>query len=193
MAHKIEPSPSGRASCRGCKNAIAKGELRFGEEFVNPYSDEGGLSFRYWHLACAASKLANELAQALDGYDGPPIEDRAQLEAAIAAHLRPDFPYAEHAANGRARCRACDAPISKGDLRVALERVFEGPMGPQKGAAYSHPRCLAAYLAREGERGREAPQLDDVLRAVRANSKLPEDELRQLEADATAARGATPE
>src|SRR5947209_5684823 len=54
MPHKIEPAPSGRASCRGCKAPIAKGDLRFAEELANPYSDEGGTSFRYWHLACAA-------------------------------------------------------------------------------------------------------------------------------------------
>ena len=185
MAHKIEVAPSGRASCRGCKKAIAKGELRFGEEFVNPYSDEGGVSFRYWHLACAAPKLANELAQALEGYEGPPIENRAELDKVIAEHLRPAFPYAERAANGRARCRACDTPIAKGDLRVAFERVFEGPMGAQKGAAYAHAKCLAAYITREREHGREVPPLDELLRVVRTNSKLPEDELKQVEADAT--------
>ena len=46
MPHKIEPAPSGRASCRGCKEPIAKGALRFGEETPNPYSEDGGMSFR---------------------------------------------------------------------------------------------------------------------------------------------------
>jgi hypothetical protein len=97
MAHKVEAAPSGRASCRGCKQAIAKGELRFAEEFASPYSEEGGLSFRYWHLACAATKLANELAAALAAYEGPPIEGRAELDAVIAEHSRPPMPYAERA------------------------------------------------------------------------------------------------
>src|SRR5579859_3748008 len=101
MPHKIEPAPSGRAACRGCKAPIAKGTLRFGEEFQNPFSEDGGMAFRYWHLACAAEKLANELSAALAAYDGP-VEDRASLEASIAAHFRPDMPYAERAGSGRA-------------------------------------------------------------------------------------------
>jgi hypothetical protein len=181
MAHKIEPAPSGRAACRGCRQPIDKGTLRFGEEFANPYSEEGGMSFRYWHLACAATKLANELAAALGAYEGPPVEDRAALDALIAEHMRPPMPHAERASTGRARCRACDETIAKGELRVAFERVYDSPMGPQKAAVYSHAKCLARYLAREKERGREAPEMSELLRAVRVNSKLSDEDLREIE------------
>jgi hypothetical protein len=98
------------------------------------------------------------------------------------------MPYAERASTGRARCRACDETIPKGALRVAFERVFEGPMGPQKAAAYAHPRCIARYLAHEKEGGREAPELGDVLRAVRAHSRLTEEDLRRVETEATDGR-----
>jgi hypothetical protein len=185
MPHKIEPAPTGRASCRSCKQAIAKGELRFGEEFQNAYSEDGGMSFRYWHLACAAAKLSNEVRGALAAYVGD-VPDRAALEATIESHVRPEFPYAEHAPNGRAKCRACDEAIKKGELRVAFERVFESPMGPTKGAAYTHPRCLTAYLERERERGRDALDPDDVLRAVVAHSKLAPADAEEVE---RAARG----
>jgi hypothetical protein len=171
MPHKIEPAPTGRASCRGCKQTIAKGDLRFGEEFQNAYSEDGGMSFRYWHLPCAAAKLANELRAALLAYDGD-VPDRAALEALIDAHVRPEFPYAERAPNGRAKCRLCDETIKKGELRLAFERVFESPMGPTKGAAYTHPRCLAGYLERERERGGESMEQGAVVRAVLANGKL---------------------
>lgn len=87
MPHKIEPAATGRASCRGCKRGIEKGALRFAEEFRNPYSDNGGLSFRYWHLNCAAIKLANELRVELAAFDGP-IDDRASLEALVRARMR---------------------------------------------------------------------------------------------------------
>src|SRR5580704_6456010 len=127
MTHKIEVAPSGRASCRGCKQAIAKGEARFAEEYKNAFSEEGAMSFRYWHLACAAPKLANEVGAALAAYEGP-IEGRAALDATIAAHERPPMPYAERASSGRARCRACDEGIPKGELRVAFERIYESPM-----------------------------------------------------------------
>jgi hypothetical protein len=169
MSHKIEIAPTGRASCRGCKKTIPKGETRFCEEFANPYSEDGGMSFRYWHLACAAAKRANELAPVLAAYE-PAVEDRAGLEALVAEHLRPTMPYAEHAPNGRARCRACDESIAKGEVRVAFERTFDGPMGPQKGAAYAHARCLPRYLEREKERGHEAPEPRALYAAIEANS-----------------------
>jgi hypothetical protein len=177
MAHKIEPAPTGRASCRGCKQTIAKGELRFGEEFQNAYSEDGGMSFRYWHLKCAAAKLANELRGALAAYEGP-VDDRPALDALIEAHVRPEMPHAERAPNGRAHCKGCDETIGKGELRVAFERVFEGPMGLQKGAAYTHPACVARYLEREMERGGDVPDREATVAKVVANSgKLPADDL----------------
>lgn len=170
MSHKIEVAPTGRASCRGCKQSIAKGVLRFGEEFVNQFSDDKGMSYRYWHLPCAATKMANELASVLAAYEGE-ILDRGSLEALVAEHMRPPFPHAELAPNGRARCRACDESIPKGELRVAFERTFEGPMGPQKAAAYTHPHCVKAYLDREKELGREAPDAADLMRLIEEHSR----------------------
>jgi hypothetical protein len=184
MAHRVELAPSGRASCRGCKQSIEKGIPRFAEEYASPYSEDGAMAFRYWHLHCAAPKLANELAAALGAYQGP-IEDRAALEALVAAHVRPPMPYAEHAGTGRARCRACDESIAKGGLRVAFERTFDSPMGPQKAAAFAHPRCLTRYLAHEKERGRESPELTLLLRQLKANSRLSAEELEQVEREAT--------
>jgi hypothetical protein len=169
MAHKIDVAPTGRAGCRGCKQAIAKGEPRFGEEFASAYAEEGVTSYRYWHLACAATKLANELAPVLAVYDGP-ISERASLDALVREHIRPEMPYLERAPNGRARCRACDESIAKGEPRVAFERTFEGPMGPQKGAAYVHARCLGRYVEREKERGSEAPDASELLRQIEAHS-----------------------
>jgi hypothetical protein len=179
MPHKIEPAPSGRASCRGCKEPIAKGALRFGEETPNPYSEDGGMSFRYWHLACAAPKLANELGEALAAYDGP-VDDRAALEALVKEHARPEMPYAERAGSGRARCRACDTTIKKGELRVAFERVYESPIGPQKAAAYAHPKCVTRYLEREVERGRAGMDREEAMRSAVAHSKLGADELETV-------------
>jgi poly [ADP-ribose] polymerase len=183
MAHKIEPAPTGRAACRGCKETIAKGVLRFCEEFTNPYSTEAGPSYRYWHLACAATKLANELGRVLPTYEGE-IEGRASIEALIGENLRPEIPYAERAPSGRARCRACDVGIKKDELRVVFERTFEGPMGPQKGHVYAHPACVGRFLERErsrerppdAERDGHTPELASVRDAVAKNSRLsPED------------------
>ena len=179
--NKIEPAPSGRAACRGCKQVIAKGVLRFAEEFQNPYSEEAGTSFRYWHLPCAAVKLANELGEALALY-ADPIDDRGSLEALVREHRRPEMPYAERAGSGRARCRACDEAIKKGELRIAFERTFEGPMGPQKGAAYAHARCLARYLEREKELARQALPAAELMATLEQHSggKLTPEDLAAL-------------
>jgi hypothetical protein len=172
MSHKVEVATTGRARCRACKQAIEKGALRFGEEFQNPYSEDGGMSYRYWHLPCAATKLANELGPALAAFEGE-VPDRQALLELIAQHEKPTMPYAERAPNGRASCRACREGIARGELRVAFERIFDGPMGPQKGAAYAHARCLPAYLAREVEQGRTAPAAPDLLQELEAHAKGP--------------------
>ena len=169
-------APTSRAACRGCKEPIPKASLRFAEEFRNPYADDGGVSFRYWHLPCAAKKLANEVGEALGRFEGA-IDDRESIEALVRAHTRPEMPYAERAGSGRARCRACDTTIKKGELRVAFERVYESPTGPEKGAAYAHPKCVERYLAREVERGRPSLDPRDAVRMVLVNSRIPEGDL----------------
>ncbi|MGC4121920.1 MAG: hypothetical protein QM765_46530 [Myxococcales bacterium] len=52
----IEPAASGRAACRGCRTAIAEGELRFGEELVHQ-STPGHPKYHWYHLRCAARAL----------------------------------------------------------------------------------------------------------------------------------------
>lgn len=178
--HRIETAPTGRAVCRGCKQRISKGAIRFAEEFQNPYSEEGGTSFRYWHLPCAATALANEVGDALSCHQEP-IADREAIEALVRENRRPEMPFAERAGSGRARCRACDRTIKKGELRLAFERVYDSPMGPQKGAAYVHPPCLGRYLDREHERGRGAPAKGEAMRCILANSRLPDEELRVVD------------
>jgi hypothetical protein len=176
MPHKIEPSPSGRAACRACKKPIPKGVLRFGEEYVNQFTNEPAMAYRYFHLECAAAKFANEVADALASFAGT-VPDREALDALIAQHLRPELPYAERASTGRARCRACDETIAKGELRLAFERTLETPMGPQKASAYAHARCAGRYLERERELGRGVPDREQLVRLLEAHSKLPLDDV----------------
>ncbi|HLK40713.1 MAG TPA: hypothetical protein VKU41_28365, partial [Polyangiaceae bacterium] len=73
-----------------------------------------------------------------------------------------------------------DVTIPKGEVRVAFERVFDGPMGPQKGAAYAHPGCVRGYLERERERGRDAPSIEELLEKITAGSKLSADDLSEV-------------
>jgi hypothetical protein len=169
MANVIEEAKSGRASCRTCKKAIAKGELRFGEEAPSAFGDAPSL--RWYHLACAADRLPAELKEVLAHYPHE-VPDRAVLEQRMAdalahGHAKPGgLPYADKAPTGRARCQQCQQPIEKDSLRVAFEREIETGMMVTRGAGYLHPACVPAWLeATSGDKTQLAE-------ALRANSRL---------------------
>ena len=174
MANVIEEAKSGRASCRTCRKAIAKGELRLGVETQTQFSDTP--SMQWHHLLCAATKLPDELKAALAEYPGD-IPNRAEIDAALAdstkkAAAKPaGFPYVDRAPTGRARCMQCGQSIDKGSFRVAVERELEMGANVTRGAGYMHPRCVAGNLENIGG------SLDDVIEGVRANSKLAEGEI----------------
>jgi len=173
MANHIEEAKSGRASCRTCKQTIAKGELRLGVEVASQFSDA---TVQWHHLPCAAEKLPAELKEGLASYDGA-VPDRAALDAAMAdsiakGHAKPGgFPYVDHAPTGRAKCMQCSEPIAKGTIRVAVEREIETGGMATKGAGYMHPGCVKAHPLEL------AGGLADLVSGVRANSRLPEPEL----------------
>jgi Poly(ADP-ribose) polymerase and DNA-Ligase Zn-finger region len=179
MAHTIEVAKSGRAGCRTCRNPIAKGELRFGEETPNQFGDAGDMSYRWHHLKCAAQKLPDELRTALADYTGE-VADRAELDtlmAAADASKPPPFPYADRAPTGRARCLGCGEAIPKGALRVAIERDLERGMGVTKGAGYLHPACAAAYVEAQGGTH------EKLTTELRENTRLPDPDLAALFAE----------
>lgn len=187
MAHTIEVAKSARSTCRGCREKIAKDVLRFGEEVPNLFSEEGGTTFRWWHLGCAASKgkLANEVRDALKSFPGE-VPDRDKLDAVIQENLHADYPYAERAPNGRARCRVCSETLEKGSIRVAFERVVETGMGMQRGAGYVHSTCTLGY-----EDARKIGK-DALLASVTAHSKLSPEDAAKLAADVTESESKIP-
>lgn len=169
MANVIEEAKSGRANCRTCKKAIAKGELRFGEEAPNAFGDTP--SIRWHHLKCAAEKLPAELKAALDQHPGT-VDDRAELDKIMADSLakgraKPGgFPYADKAPTGRARCMQCEEPIAKDSLRVAVEREIDTGAMVTRGAGYLHPKCVAENLENVGG------SKEDLVEGLRTNSRL---------------------
>lgn len=176
----IEEAKSGRASCRTCKKAIAKGELRLGIEAQTQFSDAPSLQWH--HVLCAAAKLPGELKAALAEYPGE-IGNRAELEATMEeaikkGHAKPaGFPYVDRAPTGRAKCMVCGQPIEKESLRVAVERELEVGATMTKGAGYLHPTCAAAHLETAGI------PTDELIEGLRANSRIPEAELDGVIAD----------
>lgn len=144
MPHVLEPASSGRAKCRGCGQAIVRGDLRFGERLPNPFA-EGEMTV-WFHPWCAAYKRPEPFLETLaDARQALP--DRARLERAACASLAqrrlPRIDGAERAPSGQARCRHCRETIEKGTWRIRLVHYDEGRFSP---GGYIHVGCRKAYF-----------------------------------------------
>jgi hypothetical protein len=144
MPHVFESASSGRAKCRGCGIAIAKGELRFGERLPNPFA-EGEIT-HWFHPLCAAYKRPEPLLQAL-GESVPEIALRDDLErtarAAVAHPKLQRIDGAERSPTGQAKCRSCHQPIERGSWRIRLVFHEEGQFAP---GGFVHLDCRKAYF-----------------------------------------------
>jgi hypothetical protein len=179
MAHVIEAAKSGRAGCRTCGEGILKGELRFGEEVANAFSESGGTTFHWHHLRCAAKKRPSQLREALKSFAGavPGLDEIERLIAENEPKQKPSaFPYAERAPTNRSHCGECHTVIARGALRVALrrERDEDGPsilmMAPTP--RYLHAACARAALGSEPEKA---------LGEIRQNSRgLKQEDIEEL-------------
>lgn len=180
MAHIVESAKSGRARCRTCGEGISKGDLRFGEEVANAFSDTGGTTFHWHHLKCAAKKRPFELREALRTF-AEPVPDREEIERLIAENepkQKPSaYPYAERAKSARSHCGECHTVILKDALRIAVPREQEGPalmMPPTP--RYLHVACARTALEGDPEatlaqieknsRGLTPADLDELRRAL---------------------------
>jgi hypothetical protein len=148
VPHLFEFAASGRARCRGCGEAIAKGELRFGERHPNAFG-EGEMTL-WFHPWCAAYMRPEPVLEALRGAAGVArgeIEAADALEAAAefgVAHRRvPRIRGAERAATGRARCRSCRELIEKNAWRIPLVFFEEYRFQP---SGYIHAGCAREYF-----------------------------------------------
>jgi hypothetical protein len=145
MPHVFEPAASGRAKCRGCGRAIAKGELRFGEELANPYA-EGAMMTIWFHPACAAYKRPEAMLEALAS-PRDNVPDAAALDAiaraGTASRRLPRIDGAQRAPSTQARCRHCHELIEKGTWRIRLVFFEEGRFNP---SGYVHIACSPAYF-----------------------------------------------
>jgi Poly(ADP-ribose) polymerase and DNA-Ligase Zn-finger region len=194
VADVIQPAPSGRAKCRGCGRAIAKGELRFGESFANPYAEGEALS--WFHVPCAALMRPEKLLPTLDVTTGTLAERDwlARTAAVGVAHRRlPRLCGVERASSGRAECRQCREPIAKGTFRFRLQMFEEGRANP---IGTIHVGCAEAYFGTREllERlSRLAPELsshDTVeVTALLASQKSPLAPLAKTDAEPEIAPG----
>jgi poly [ADP-ribose] polymerase len=164
MPNIIETAKTGRAGCRTCKQPIAKGDLRFGEEVPNAFS-AGDMTYNWHHLPCAAKKKPSALKQALDDTDQN-VPDKEALMKTIEENAKNEkptvLPYAEYAPTARASCVGCSEKIEKGHLRVAVESEDDGSPFPRSGPRYLHVACAPEHAG-------DAP--DEFFEKVKNNSK----------------------
>jgi hypothetical protein len=140
----FEPAASGRAKCRGCGRAIARGEMRFGERLPNPFA-EGEMTV-WFHPLCAAYKRPEPVLQTL-GETSVDVPDREVLERAARSSLAqrrlPRIDGAEKAPGAQARCRHCHEPIARGTWRIRLVFHQDGRFAP---GGFVHLDCRKAYF-----------------------------------------------
>jgi hypothetical protein len=140
----IQAATSGRAKCRGCGIAIAKGELRFGESLPNAFAE--GETLHWLHLYCAAAMRPEKFLAALDASSETVAERELLRETAVdgVEHRRlPRLVRAERAPSGRAHCRSCRELIEKGHYRLALQLFEDGRFSP---IGSIHVECSLAYF-----------------------------------------------
>lgn len=170
MPHIFAPAATGRSKCRGCKQPLSKGELRFGEGLPNPFGE--GEVTHWFHPACAAYKRPDVLLEGLAA--AGTVADHASLEriarASLAAPRLPRIDGAERAPTGQAKCRHCHEPIGKGGWRVRLVFHEEGNFSP---GGFLHLACRQAYF----ETGDILEQL------LHFSPALPEEEREALRAE----------
>ena len=144
MPHTIEPATSGRAKCRGCGQAIAKEELRFGERLPNPFADDSEMTL-WFHIPCAAYKRPESLQEVLFEADG--VENLESLKSIIAAGLEhrrlPRINGLQRAPSGRAKCRCCHEMIAKDDWRIPLVYFEEGMFNS---SGFIHLACSGEFF-----------------------------------------------
>lgn len=175
MSANIEVASTGRAKCRACGRAIAKGELRLGEKLPNPFA-EGEMSY-WFHLECGAYRRAEAFVAALaDAEVTLPNRDEllAVAELGVEHSRLCRIAAAQRAPSGRARCRQCRESIAKESWRLSLDIFQEGRFDP---IGFIHLGCQRDYFGTGESRrhiSRAAAELstadrDEILSALEAS------------------------
>src|SRR5882724_1300565 len=168
MPSVIERAATGRAKCRACSLAIAKGEERFGEALPNAYGE--GESLFWFHLRCAACSRPESLLPVLEQSQAVANEREALTSLAQDGIAQPRLcriAKAERASSGRARCRHCRELIEQGAWRISLQMFEDGRFRP---IGTIHASCAVGYFGAEPEQ----------TRLTLPNNQLQPDELAEV-------------
>lgn len=139
MPFKVEYAKSGRASCRGCKQNIAKDVLRLAAMVQSPMFD--GKVPHWYHQMCFFGKQRPKTVADIAHFDEIRWEDQQKIKEKVEsgggggaaapssgkkgkkgkggdAGAFKDYTM-EYAKSGRAMCRGCENKILKGEVRIS--------------------------------------------------------------------------
>ncbi|XP_062406361.1 poly [ADP-ribose] polymerase 1 [Sardina pilchardus] len=156
--YKAEYAKSGRASCKKCKENIAKDSLRMAIMVQSPMFD--GKVPHWHHFSCFWQRAAVAAAGDVSGFSDLRWEDQEKLKQAIESGGAPggkgeqkgaakgektlnDFAV-EYAKSNRSTCKGCEQKIEKDQIRVSKKTV--DPEKPQLGLIdrWYHTACFVA-------------------------------------------------
>ncbi|XP_007253978.3 poly [ADP-ribose] polymerase 1 [Astyanax mexicanus] len=156
--YKAEYAKSGRASCKKCKDNIAKDSLRMAIMVQSPMFD--GKVPHWHHFSCFWHRAAVQATSDISGFTDLRWEDQEKVKKAIEGGGAPgaksdqkgaakgektlnDFAV-EYAKSNRSTCKGCDQKIEKDQIRVSKKTV--DPEKPQLGLIdrWYHTSCFVS-------------------------------------------------
>lgn len=201
-----EYAKSGRASCKKCKDNIAKDSLRMAIMVQSPMFD--GKVPHWHHFSCFWQRAAAQSPADIGGFSALRWEDQEKVKKAIesggatsgkgdqkgavkGAKTLNDFAV-EYAKSNRSTCKGCEQKIEKDQIRVSKKTV--DPEKPQLGLIdrWYHTACFvtrreelvfkAEYSAAQLKgfaalRAEDQAELKKRLPAVKSEGKRKGDEL----------------
>uniref|UniRef100_A0A8C4HIZ1 Poly [ADP-ribose] polymerase n=1 Tax=Dicentrarchus labrax TaxID=13489 RepID=A0A8C4HIZ1_DICLA len=153
--YKAEYAKSGRASCKKCKENIAKDSLRMAIMVQSPMFD--GKVPHWHHFSCFWQRAAAQSTTDIAGYSDLRWEDQEKVKKAIESggaageskygakgeKTLNDFAV-EYAKSNRSTCKGCEQKIEKDQIRVSKKTV--DPEKPQLGLIdrWYHTACFVS-------------------------------------------------
>lgn len=156
--YKAEYAKSGRASCKKCKDNIAKDSLRMAIMVQSPMFD--GKVPHWHHFSCFWLRAAAQSTADISGFSDLRWEDQEKVQKAIetggAAGGKGDSKggakgektlndfAVEYAKSNRSTCKGCEQKIEKDQIRVSKKTV--DPEKPQLGLIdrWYHTACFVS-------------------------------------------------
>ncbi|KAK7863506.1 hypothetical protein R5R35_009060 [Gryllus longicercus] len=166
LPYRAEYSKSGRASCRGCKNQIAKETLRLAVLVQSPMFD--GKVPHWYHFMCFFGKQRPKTTGDIAHFESLRWEDqekiKKKIESVASLPAEPakgkgkgkkragpggiaDFSI-EYSKSSRATCRGCEQKIMKAKVRVS-KKDYESDIGKRYGGQdlWHHVDCFSKLRA----------------------------------------------